>query len=86
MRVEDPEAVMRTRDSVAVRPEELVSVRETVPGKPFWPVTVMVKVPGVPASSVREPGLEEMVKSTTWTVIRPVVWTRGPLVPVTVRV
>src|SRR5260370_19574392 len=63
---------------------ELVSA--TVRVKPLTGATVIVEIAESPAFTVRLVGLAVIVKSTTLTVMVPVVWDRGPLVPVTVTV
>jgi len=85
--VEVPEPpVMLVGLRVAVRPAEALAVRATVPVNPLTGATVIVAVADAPAFTVKVVGLAVMVKSTTLTVIVPVVWDRVPLIPVTVTV
>ncbi len=80
---DSPDPLIERAPRVASRPEDAVVERTTVPAKPFRGETVMVEVPIAPAVSLRERGLAETVKSTTFTLMK-VVWIKGPLVPVTV--
>jgi len=58
---------------VAVSPADGLAVRATVPVNPLTGATVIVDVADAPALTVRLVGLAVMVKSTTFTVIVPVV-------------
>lgn len=60
-------------------------LRFTAPVNPLTLVRVIVEVAVEPWTTVREVGLIDMVKSPTLAV-RTTVWTREPLVPVTVTV
>ena len=71
---------------VHVRPEDGLLVRATVPVKPLTGATAIVTVPEAPVLTITLVGLAVIVKSTTLTVIVPVVWERLPLMPVTVTV
>jgi hypothetical protein len=72
--------------TVAVRPADALTVRATVPVNPLTGETVIAEVPETPALTVRLVGLALIVKSTTLTVIVPVVCDSVPLIPVTVTV
>ena len=78
--------VMLVELRVHVRPEDGLLVRATVPVNPFTGATAIVDVPEAPALTTTLVGLAVIVKSTTLTVIVPVVWDRVPLIPVTVTV
>jgi hypothetical protein len=69
-----------------VRPEDGLLVRATVPVKPLTGATVIVTGPEEPALTTTLVELAVIVKSTTLTVMVPVVWERVPLIPVTVTV
>ena len=85
--VEVPEPpVMLVGLRVAVRPADALAVRATVPVNPLTGDTVMEAVPEAPALTVIDVGLAAIVKSTTLTVIVPVVCDSVPLIPVTVTV
>jgi hypothetical protein len=49
----------------ATEHDVLLVDRLTTPAKPFRPVTVIVEVPAVPAFTVTEVGLADIVKSWT---------------------
>ncbi len=85
VRVEVPAAVMLAGLTEAVRAEGADVVSETVPAKPLSPVTVIVEVPGEPARMLREEGLAEIVKSTTFTVTM-TEWNMELVLPVMVTV
>jgi len=84
----DPPGDKRTLDGLreVVGPEgETVAVMETLPERPLMLVIVRLELDAVPIGILREPGLAEMLKSTTCTVT----WTecvREPLVAVMVTV
>jgi hypothetical protein len=65
-----------------VRPAGTVSVSVTTPAKPFRAVMVIVEVAELGSATVGE--VAAIVKSTKLKVAV-AVWTREPLVPVTVR-
>ena len=73
---------------VQVRPAgvDADTVNATAPVKPLTAETVIVEVPVAPASTCAGVAPATIVKSTTWKTIPAVVWTRVPLVPVTVTV
>ena len=58
----------------------------TVPVKPLIAVTVIVELPLTPGVVLTVVGLADIWKSTTRTLIVPVVWDSDPLIPVTVTV
>lgn len=58
----------------------------TVPVKPLTAVTVIVELPLTPGVVLTVVGLADIWKSTTLTLIVPVLWDSDPLVPVTVTV
>lgn len=69
-----------------VRPGvDTVGARAMLPEKPFTPARVMVAVPFAPAPNVITCGFEDMLKSTTFTVMV-AEWDNGPFVPVMVTV
>ncbi len=57
-----------------------------VPAKPLAAVTVIVELPLTPGVVLTVVGLANIWKSTTRTLMLPVLWDRDPLVPVTVTV
>ena len=61
-------------------------MRATVPEKPFTGARVIVELAVIPAYVRKLVGFVDMVKSVTWKRIEVVVWSNGPMVPVTVTV
>ncbi len=47
---------------------EIVAVRDRLPESPLTLVKEMLELEEVPAGTDKDPGLAEIVKSTTWTV------------------
>ena len=83
--VPDPPAMLAgLRVHVSPVAGEILVVRATVPVKPLTGVTVIVDVPATPGVVLTDVGLANIWKSTTLTVMVPVVWDSNPLVPVTV--
>ncbi len=73
VRVEVPDPPADNATVVGLRDErgpegETVVVRERLPVRPLILVKEIVELEEVPARSDREPGLAEILKSTTWTV------------------
>jgi hypothetical protein len=65
---EEPDDVTLVGFRVAVIPDGAFAVSVTVPLKPPWPVMLIVLVPEPPCCTDMLLGLEEMVKSCTFTV------------------
>jgi len=65
------------------RPEGLETMTVTFPPNPFSAATVIVELPIAPVSSEMKVGLPEREKSTA-VMMKVEVWTKPPLVPVTV--
>ncbi len=84
--VEVPEPVIEFGLKWTARPCEAFTENDTIPEKPLRAETVMLEAPDVPESRVRDVGLAVRAKSTTLTMIVPVLCNRGPEDPVMLSV
>lgn len=64
---------------------EMVAMMDRLPDNPLILVNWMLELKEVPAGTVKDAGLAEIVKSTTWTGIWNE-WVREPLVAATITV
>ncbi len=84
--VPEPLTLVVLRVQVSPLAGEIDVDNVTVPVKPLIAVTVIVELPLTPGVVLTVVGLADIWKSTTRTLIVPVVWDSDPLIPVTVTV